>query len=214
MSARRKSAPSPIVQQPVAQSYARFLAGIKERIRTAQVKAALAANAELVLHYWEIGGDILANQARQGLGAKVIDRLAADLQRDFPKLSGYSVRNLKYMRAFAESWPDRPIVHQLAAQIPWGHNCVLLDRVRNADARAFYIRHTIQHGWPEAFLFIRSTLNFTNARGSLRPTSPALSPRPNPISPGRCSKILTFFNRPRWMNLPTNALWKTPCSLA
>jgi len=106
MSARRKSVPSPIVQQPVAQSYARFLAGIKERIRTAQVKAALAANAELVLHYWEIGGDILANQARQGWGTNVIDRLAADLQRDFPKLSGYSVRNLKYMRAFAESWPD------------------------------------------------------------------------------------------------------------
>ncbi len=152
MSARRKSAPSPIVQQPVAQSYAHFLAGIKERIRTAQVKAALAANAELVLHYWEIGGDILANQARQGWGAKVIDRLAADLQRDFPKLSGYSVRNLKYMRAFAESWPDRPIVHQLAAQIPWGHNCVLLDRVRDAHARAFYIRHTIQHGWARSVL--------------------------------------------------------------
>jgi predicted nuclease of restriction endonuclease-like (RecB) superfamily len=152
MSAKRKSAPKAIVQQPVAQSYARFLAGIKERIRTAQVRAALAANAELVLHYWEIGGDILANQARQGWGAKVIDRLAADLQRDFPKLSGYSVRNLKYMRAFAESWPDRPIVHQLAAQIPWGHNCVLLDRVRDAGTRAFYIRQTIQHGWARSVL--------------------------------------------------------------
>lgn len=140
------------MQQPVAQSYARFLAGIKERIRTAQVRAALAANAELVLHYWEIGGDILANQARQGWGAKVIDRLAADLQRDFPKLSGYSVRNLKYMRAFAESWPDRPIVHQLAAQIPWGHNCVLLDRVRDAGTRAFYTRQTIQHGWARSVL--------------------------------------------------------------
>src|SRR5436190_22447985 len=63
-----------IVQQPGAQSYARFLAGVKERIHTAQVKVALAANAELVLHYWEIGRDILANQARRGWGAKVIDR--------------------------------------------------------------------------------------------------------------------------------------------
>jgi predicted nuclease of restriction endonuclease-like (RecB) superfamily len=141
-----------IVQQLGAQSYARFLASIKERIRTAQVKAALAANAELVLHYWEIGRDILANQARQGWGAKVIDRLAADLQRDFPKLNGYSVRNLKYMRAFAESWPDRPIVQQLAAQIPWGHNCVLLDRVTDADTREFYIRNTIQHGWARSVL--------------------------------------------------------------
>src|SRR5436190_20624054 len=94
-----------IVQQPGAQSYARFLACVKERIRTAQVKVALAANAELVLHYWEIGRDILANQARRGWGAKVIDRLAAALQRGFPKLRGYSVRNLKYMRAFAQIWP-------------------------------------------------------------------------------------------------------------
>jgi predicted nuclease of restriction endonuclease-like (RecB) superfamily len=141
-----------IVQQRGAQSYARFLASIKERIRTAQVKAALAANAELVLHYWEIGRDILANQARQGWGAKVIDRLAVDLQREFPTLRGYSVRNLKYMRAFAESWPDRPIVQQLAAQIPWGHNCVLLDRVTGADIRAFYIRNAVQHGWARSVL--------------------------------------------------------------
>ena len=140
------------MQQPGAQSYALFLAGVKERIRTAQVKAALAANAELVLHYWEIGRDILANQARRGWGAKVIDRLAADLQRDFPKLRGYSVRNLKYMRAFAQIWPDRSIVQQLVAQIPWGHNCVLLDRVRGADALAFYIRNTIQHGWARSVL--------------------------------------------------------------
>jgi predicted nuclease of restriction endonuclease-like (RecB) superfamily len=167
---KRKRAPKTIVQQPVAQSYARFLAGIKERIRTAQVKAALAANAELVLHYWEIGGDILANQARQGWGAKVIDRLAADLQRDFPKLSGYSVRNLKYMRAFAEAWRHREIVQQLAAQIPWGHNCVLLDRVRDADARAFYIRYTIQHGWARSVL-VHQIDTHLHKRQGLAPTN-------------------------------------------
>jgi predicted nuclease of restriction endonuclease-like (RecB) superfamily len=141
-----------IVQQPGAQSYARLLAGIKERIRTAQVKAALAANAELVRHYWEIGREILANQKRQGWGAKIIDRLAADLQRAFPNLSGYSVRNLKYMRAFAEAWPDAEIVHQLGAQIPWRHNCVLLDRVKDSETREFYIRKTVQHGWSRSVL--------------------------------------------------------------
>jgi hypothetical protein len=118
MSTRRKTKASPIVHQDVAQFYDRFVDGIKERIRTAQVKAALAANAQLVLHYWEIGRDILASQKRQGWGAKVIDRLASDLQREFPKLSGYSARNLKYMRAFAEAWPDGEIVQQLVAQIP------------------------------------------------------------------------------------------------
>src|SRR5262245_2647171 len=145
MSSRRKTKASPIVHQDVAQFYDRFVDGIKERIRTAQVKAALAANAQLVLHYWEIGRDILASQKREGCGAKVIDRLANDLQREFPKLSGYSARNLKYMRAFAEASPDRAIVQQLAAQIPWGQNCVLLDRLKDATTRAFYIRKTVEH---------------------------------------------------------------------
>ena len=79
MSARRKSKTPAIVHQPAAQLYERFVADIKQRIRTAQIKAVLAANAELVLHYWEIGRAILASQKREGWGAKVIDRLAADL---------------------------------------------------------------------------------------------------------------------------------------
>ena len=150
MSPPRK--PREIVHQPAAQFYERFAAGIKERIRTAQIKVALAANAELVLHYWEIGRDILASQKREGWGAKVIDRLAIDLQREFPKLSGYSARNLKYMRAFAQAWPDREIVQQLAAQIPWAHNCVLLDRIKDAATREFYIRKTVEHGWSRSVL--------------------------------------------------------------
>jgi predicted nuclease of restriction endonuclease-like (RecB) superfamily len=149
---RKISSAKTKVHQPGAQSYDRFLSGIKERIRTAQVKAVLAANTELILHYWEIGRDILANQQRQGWGAKVIDRLSADLQRAFPKLGGYSVRNLKYMRAFAEAWPDRSIVHQLGAQIPWKHNCLLLDQVKDEATRTFYTQNTIQHGWARSVL--------------------------------------------------------------
>lgn len=150
--AHRKSKTLTIVQQPGAQLYRRFVAGIKERIRIAQIKVALAANAELILHYWKMGRDILESQKRQGWGAKVIDRLAADLQREFPKLSGYSARNLKYMRAFAAAWSDRAIVHQLGAQIPWKHNCVLLDRLEDAETRAFYIRKTVGNGWSRSVL--------------------------------------------------------------
>jgi predicted nuclease of restriction endonuclease-like (RecB) superfamily len=149
---KRKRASKAIVQQPVAQFYDHFVEAIKKRIRTAQIKAALAANAELVLHYWEIGRDIRASQKREGWGAKVIDRLANDLQREFPKLSGYSARNLKYMRAFAEAWPDHEIVQQLAAQIPWGQNCVLIDRLKDAATREFYIRKIVEHGWPRSVL--------------------------------------------------------------
>jgi hypothetical protein len=91
MTSARKPPRTAIVHQPAAQSYVRFVDGIKRRIRTAQIKAALAANAELILHYWEIGSDILASQKREGWGAKVIDRLAADLQREFPRLAGCRV---------------------------------------------------------------------------------------------------------------------------
>lgn len=152
MTSARKSSAATIVQRPAAQLYEHLVEGIKQRIRSAQIKAALAANAELVLHYWEIGRDILANQEREGWGTKVVDRLAADLQRTFPRLSGYSARNLKYMRAFAQAWPDRAIVHQLGAQLPWRHNCLLLDRVKNSETRAFYIRQTLEHSWSRSVL--------------------------------------------------------------
>ena len=153
------------MHQPAAQFYDRFVDGIKKRIRTAQIKAALAANAQLVLHYWEIGRDILVSQKREGWGAKVIDRLANDLQREFPKLSGYSARNLKYMRAFAEAWPDREIVQQLAAQIPWGQNCVLLDRLKDVATRAFYIRKTVEHGWSRSVLIHQLDTNLHKRLG-------------------------------------------------
>jgi predicted nuclease of restriction endonuclease-like (RecB) superfamily len=181
MAARKsKSRSLAIVQQPAAQLYRRFVEGIKERIRTAQLKAALAANAELVLHYWEIGREILASQKQEGWGAKVVDRLASDLRREFPKLSGYSSRNLKYMRAFAAAWPDRAIMQQLAAQIPWAHNCVLLDRVKDAKAREFYIVQIVRHGWSRS-VFIHHLDTELHKRIGKAPTNFALT-LPSPES--------------------------------
>ena len=98
-------------------SYAQFLADLKSRIQTAQIRASLAVNRELVLLYWQIGRDILDRQRRESWGARVIDRLAADLKRAFPEMKGFSPRNLKYMRAFAEAWPEEPFVQAVLAQI-------------------------------------------------------------------------------------------------
>jgi len=127
--------------------YGAFLTDLKERIRSAQTRAALAVNRELVLLYWRIGTDILTRQTQHGWGAKVIDRLAADLRHAFPEMSGFSPRNLKYMRAFAEAWPDGQFVQQVVAQIPWGHNVRILDHVKGPAEREWYIRQTIQNGW-------------------------------------------------------------------
>ena len=211
MSTRRKTKASPIVHQDVAQFYDRFVDGIKERIRTAQVKAALAANAQLVLHYWEIGRDILASQKREGWGAKVIDRLASDLQREFPKLSGYSARNLKYMRAFAEAWPDGEIVQQLVAQIPWGQNCILLDRLKDNEIRAFYIRKTVEHGWSRSILIHQPTPACTSGWEEPRQTSHLHFPLHNPIWRARSSRIPTFSNPRRSTNSRLNAISKKRC---
>jgi len=104
-------------------------------VRAAQVKAGLAVNRELVLVYWHIGHRILQAQRREGWGAKVGDRLAEDLGRAFPQMRGFSVRNLKYMRAFAEAWPEEPIVQQVVAQLPWGHNVRILDCVGEPGQR-------------------------------------------------------------------------------
>jgi predicted nuclease of restriction endonuclease-like (RecB) superfamily len=133
-------------------SYAQFLADLKIRIQAAQLRAALAVNRELVLLYWQIGRDILDRQARESWGAKVIDRLAADLKHAFPDMKGFSPRNLKYMRRFADIWPDAEFVQQVAAQLPWFHNCVLLDKVANSDERVWYARAAIQHGWSRSVL--------------------------------------------------------------
>ena len=127
--------------------YAEILADLKDQIRAARLKAGLAVNRELVLLYWRIGRQILTQQHEEGWGSKVIDRLSLDLRREFPEMKGLSSRNLKYMRAFYEAYPDETIVQQLAAQIPWFHNCVLLNKVKRPEERVWYIRQNISQGW-------------------------------------------------------------------
>jgi predicted nuclease of restriction endonuclease-like (RecB) superfamily len=127
--------------------YDDFLSELKTRISDAQIPAAVAVNKELVLLYWQIGQDILASQQQQGWGAKVINRLATDLQQAFPEIKGFSLRNLKYMRAFAQAYPDEQFVQLLAAQIPWGHNIALLEKLKLSEERFWYAQQTIQYSW-------------------------------------------------------------------
>lgn len=132
--------------------YNDFLRDLKARIRTAQVKAALAVNRELVLLYWQIGKDILVRQQERGWGAKVIERLSHDLRLAFPEMKGFSRTNLLYMRAFAEAYPDQAFVQQAAGQIPWFHNCTLLDKVKDREERVWYMQQTVEYGWSRAVL--------------------------------------------------------------
>ncbi len=117
MTQRPKKTSKPAAALPA--DYAPLLADIKARVQTARIKAGLAANRELLALYWDIGRLILDRQKREGWGAKVIERLSADLQREFPGQQGFSSRNINYIRAFVEAWTgaDRPIVQQPVAQL-------------------------------------------------------------------------------------------------
>jgi len=157
--------------------YAKFLEDVKSRIRTAQVKAALSVNRELIQLYWSIGRDIVERQRAEGWGAAVIDRLAADIQREFPGLAGFSRGNIYRMRAFylayrrtstnvaqAARQKGRKIISQPARQtdasappepiasLPWFHNVVLLESLKDPHQRFWYARQTIEHGWSRAVL--------------------------------------------------------------
>lgn len=139
---------------PVPEGYALWLDELKGRIHGAQQRAALAVNRELVQLYWQIGRDILQRQATQGWGSKVIERLAHDLRVAFPGMKGFSRANLMYMRAFAEAWPDAAIVQQAVGQLPWGHNLVLLSKLKASEIRLAYAQAAIEHGWSRNVLNI------------------------------------------------------------
>lgn len=141
------NSPRPPSLADVPAGYAEWLAELKLRVRGARQRAATAVNRELVNLYWQIGRDILTQQATQGWGAKVIERLAHDLRTAFPEMKGFSRANLMYMRAFADAWPDGEIVQQAVGHLPWGHNLVLLSKLKTTELRLAYAHRAIEQGW-------------------------------------------------------------------
>lgn len=135
--------------------YADWLTSLKQRIRGARQRAVMAANAEQIRLYYEIGREILERQSRQKWGAKVIDHLSSDLRAAFPDMKGLSTRNLKYMRTFAEECPDLLIGQQSAAQLPWFHIVTLVTGIPDPALREWYAREALEHSWPRETLKIQ-----------------------------------------------------------
>ena len=172
-------------------NYAQVISDLKEKIRLARQKVSLTVNKELLQVFWEMGSIILQQQKEAGWGSKIIDRLAADLKTEFPDFRGLSVRNLKYMRAFANAYPQFgqqaaaqiqatenqsvTFVQQAAAQLPWGHHQVLLDKVKEPEQRLFYIQKAVENGWSrnvmvhqlETNLYERTGKAITNFKNTL-----------------------------------------------
>ncbi len=133
-------------------SYLEFIEEIKKEIQKQRVSVVMNANASMICLYWNVGKAILAKQTEEGWGTKVIDRMAKDLKTAFPEMSGFSPRNIKYMRKFAQCWHDYEIVQRVVAQIPWRTNRMLLDKLDNEESRIWYANKTIENGWSSAVL--------------------------------------------------------------
>jgi predicted nuclease of restriction endonuclease-like (RecB) superfamily len=146
---------------PVPADYPAWLADLKTRIRETRLRAALAVNSELIGLYWRIGRDILERQAEQGWGSKIVERLAADLRAEFPDARGFSSANLRYMKSFAEAWPDPAILQRLVGKLPWGQNIELL-AVKDPAARLWYAEAVLENGWSRSVLAAQID---TNAHG-------------------------------------------------
>jgi len=162
----------------VPDGYERFLRDLKRRIQQAQVKAVLAVNRELTVLYWQIGRDIVERQEQQGWGAKIIEKLSADLRAAFPDMHGFSTRNLKYMRAFAEAWPDQLIVQAALAQITWYHNIALLEKTKSADERLWYAEQAVLNGWSRNVLVMQIETGLYRRQGKAQTNFSQTLPAP------------------------------------
>ena len=124
--------------------YFKVIESIKEDIKTAQYRAVVSVNSELILLYYKIGQVINAHKT---WGNKFIHNLAADIHLSFPGATGYSERNLKYMAKFAAEYPNLEFVQTVSAQIPWSHNIAILEKVKEPEQREWYIQKTAENGW-------------------------------------------------------------------
>ncbi|NGX56963.1 MAG: hypothetical protein K1060chlam5_01218 [Candidatus Anoxychlamydiales bacterium] len=134
-------------QNIISKEYKALFQDIKKRILSSQLKAAMTVNKEMITLYWEIGSKVYLKQKGDGWGFKTIEKLAKDLKSTFPNMKGFSFRNLKYMVCFAKAYPDFKIRQQPVAQIPWGHNILLLQKLETIEERLWYANKTIENGW-------------------------------------------------------------------
>lgn len=133
--------------------YRAFIQDIKQRIQTSQIKAAVAVNQELLLLYWDLAERIVAKQRQSAWGEGFLLQMSRDLQAEFPGMKGFSKRNLELMRQWYQFWSvESTIARQLVSQIPWGHNLIIISKIKNAEEALFYTQKTIQNNWSRAVL--------------------------------------------------------------
>jgi predicted nuclease of restriction endonuclease-like (RecB) superfamily len=146
--------------------YESLIGDIKNRIKQGQLKASLAVNAELILMYHDIGKMIVARQQEEGWGNAVIPQISRDIKNELAEMKGFSERNLGYMVQFAKAYTDISILQQLVAKLPWGHNIVLLQHLKDIDTRTWYASESLKNGWGRDLLTKKIKQNLLEKQGN------------------------------------------------
>jgi len=134
-------------------SYVSWLKDLKNRVRAVQIKAMVKVNSELLNFYWELGADIVSKQLNTKWGDGFLKQLSLDLGIEFPDMKGFSKRNLELIRQWYNYWKDQEaIAKQLATQLPWWHNIVIITKVKNTEEAIYYLKEAINYGWSRAVL--------------------------------------------------------------
>ena len=157
--------PVPPMQSEMDTQYFKLRDIIIARVKETRQRFILQANSAMIELYWHIGNEILLRQESEGWGAKVIDRLSSDLKNEFPEMNGFSPRNLKYMRKFAETWTDPKIVQQPVAQLQWRSILTLVTKVKDNKTREWYAEKALENGWSSLVLDHMIDLRFIEREG-------------------------------------------------
>lgn len=152
-------------------NYKKLLIELKDKISSAQVKTIRTVNSNLIHLYLDIGGFIIKNLNEKNWGDKVIENLSKDLNKSFPDMQGFSTRNLKYMKAFAQTWGSTKIGQQLVAQLPWGHNILLMTQLDDEQSRVWYAKKCVENNWSRSILSIQIETGLKEKLGSKSKTN-------------------------------------------
>lgn len=149
------------------QDYNSFLVDVKNKIKLSQQKAFNSVNQEMILLYYNIGEVIDAKQKELGWGAKVIDSLSLDILKEFPNMSGFSTRNIKLMVQFYKEYNSDEFVQLPVAQIPWTHNIILIQKIKDKELRYWYIQKVMENGWSKDVLALMIKSEVHKREGNL-----------------------------------------------
>lgn len=139
----------------IDKSYKDWVVEVKQKIREARVKVALAANSELVFFYFELGKMLLAKSTDSQWGNNWLGQLSIDLRKDFPDMEGFSKTNLYNIRRFYQFYESANFFHQLGGKIPWRHHVEIFTKSKDYDEALFYIQKTIENGWSRNILSVQ-----------------------------------------------------------